>query len=148
MWICPKCSVSVEPSFEVCWACGTTVDGVEDPTFVTADNAAPIEDPRFDLRSSKRDSPQVEPELPEPPFELVECYRPRDSAEAKFLVDRLAEVGIMAVANGTHMGNTEYVIPLFAPRIEVRTEDYARARDLVDEYELRKKARRADVESF
>ena len=147
MWICPKCSVSVEPSFEVCWSCGTTVDGVEDPTFVTADNTAPIKDRPGDLRSFQRDSP-LEPELPEPPLELVECYRARDSAEAKFLVDRLAEIGIMAVANGTHMGNTEYVLPLFSPRIEVRAEDYARARGLVDEFELRKKARRADVEAF
>lgn len=147
MWTCPKCSAIVEPSFEVCWSCGTTVDGIEDPTFVTADDAAPIEDPPRGLRNSKQLSP-LDPELPEPPFELVECYRPRDSAEAKFLVDRLAEIGIMAVANGTHMGNTEYVLPLFSPRIEVRAEDYVRARALVDEYELRKKARRAGVETF
>ncbi|SIO61116.1 Putative signal transducing protein [Singulisphaera sp. GP187] len=148
MWICPKCGVSVEPSFDVCWSCGTTADGVEDPTFVTADNADPIEDhPPGDLRNSPPKS-TLEPEWPAPPFELVECYRPRDSAEAKFLVDRLAENGIMAVANGTHMGNMEYVLPLFSPRLEVRAEDYARARGLVDEFELRKKARRADVEAF
>lgn len=147
MWICPKCSTSVEPSFEICWSCGTTVDGVEDPTFVTADNTAPIEDQSGDLRRSKQKSP-VEPELPEPPLELVECYRPRDSAEAKFLIDRLAEIGIMALANGTHMGNTEYMLPLFSPRIEVRAEDYARARGLVDEFELRKKARLTGVENL
>ncbi|AGA26897.1 putative signal transducing protein [Singulisphaera acidiphila] len=146
MWICPKCSTSVEPSFEICWSCGTTVDGVEDPTFVTADNASPIKDPSDNLRKSKESS--VEPELPEPPLELVECYRARDSAEAKFLMDRLAEIGIMALANGTHMGNTEYMLPLFSPRIEVRAEDYARARGLVDEFELRKKARLAGVENL
>ncbi|WP_406695801.1 DUF2007 domain-containing protein [Singulisphaera sp. Ch08] len=146
MWTCPKCSVTVEPSFEICWSCGTSVDGVEDLTFVTADDAAPIEDRPADL-SSKQESP-LEPEWPAPPLELVECYRPRDSAEAKFLVDRLAEIGIMAVANGTHMGNTEYVLPLFSPRIEVRAEDYARARGLVDEFELRKKARREGVDVF
>lgn len=144
MWICPKCHASVEPMFEVCWSCGTTVDGVEDPTFVTADEVGAIEEsPR---RSNAKFESPVEPELPEPPLELVECYRPRDSAEAKFLVDHLAEQGIQAVATGTCMGNTEYVLPLFAPRIEVRSGDYARARDLVMEFERRRKARRADAE--
>jgi hypothetical protein len=143
MWTCPNCSANVESSFEVCWSCGTTDEGVVDPTFVTADNAAPIEDPPTDL-SAKLESP-LGRELPDPPLELVECYRPRDSAEAKFLIDRLAEVGILAVANGTRMGNTEYLLPLFAPRIEVRAEDFARARGLVDDFELRKKARGADL---
>lgn len=144
MWICPKCSASVEPSFEVCWACGTTVDGVEDPTFVTADDAAAIEDrPAVPPVGSA-----LEPELPEPPLELVECYRARDSAEAKFLVDRLAEIGIMAITNGIHMGNTEYVIPIFSPRIEVRVEDYERSRGFINDYELRKKARRSGIESY
>lgn len=146
MWICPKCRASVEPTFEVCWSCGTTVDGVEDPTFVTADEAAAIEEPP--RRSNAKLESPLDQELPEPPVELVECYRPRDSAEAKFLVDRLAEHGIPAVANGTYMGNTEYVLPLFAPRIEVRTGDYDRARGLVTEFERRRKARRADREVF
>ena len=34
MWTCPKCSKKVDDSFEICWACGTTVDGVEDPHFL------------------------------------------------------------------------------------------------------------------
>jgi len=136
----------VEPTFEVCWSCGTTVDGVEDPTFVRADEAAAIEEPP--RRSNAKLESPLDQELPEPPVELVECYRPRDSAEAKFLVDRLAEQGIPAVANGTYMGNTEYVLPLFAPRIEVRSSDYARARGLVTEFERRRKARRAESEVF
>ena len=34
MWTCSNCQKSVEDSFEVCWNCGTSKDGVEDPAFV------------------------------------------------------------------------------------------------------------------
>ena len=27
MWTCPKCKIEIEPSFDVCWACGTSRDG-------------------------------------------------------------------------------------------------------------------------
>ena len=38
MWTCPRCRRSIDPTMEVCWACGTTRDGVVDPTF------QPVED--------------------------------------------------------------------------------------------------------
>jgi hypothetical protein len=139
MWICPKCETHVDPSFDVCWACGTSADGVEDPSFVTADEAEPIYDrpPEFD---AKPDTTPGE-ELPEPPLELLECYRARDAAEAKFLVDRLADQGIAAVANGVHMSNAEYLLPQFSPRVMVRSDDFPRARAFVQDYEKRKKHR-------
>ena len=40
MWTCPKCDAKVDPSFEVCWRCGTSPEGVEDPGFLRAD--APV----------------------------------------------------------------------------------------------------------
>jgi hypothetical protein len=33
MWQCLKCGEEIEDSFEACWACGTSRDGVEDPLF-------------------------------------------------------------------------------------------------------------------
>jgi uncharacterized protein YbjQ (UPF0145 family) len=33
VWDCKKCQERVEDSFEVCWNCGTSRDGVEDPAF-------------------------------------------------------------------------------------------------------------------
>jgi len=39
-WSCPKCGTNVEAFLDVCWACGTTRDGVEDPDFEPA--TAPI----------------------------------------------------------------------------------------------------------
>jgi hypothetical protein len=39
MWTCAKCGERVQDDFEVCWSCGTSMDGVEDPGFFTADDA-------------------------------------------------------------------------------------------------------------
>ena len=33
MWKCKKCGERVENAFAVCWNCGTSRDGVEDPSF-------------------------------------------------------------------------------------------------------------------
>ena len=41
MWQCKKCNEEVEDSFEVCWNCGTTSDGVEDPSFCKKDGLDP-----------------------------------------------------------------------------------------------------------
>src|SRR6516162_1095696 len=34
MWKCTKCGQKVDDAYEICWACGTTVDGVENPHFL------------------------------------------------------------------------------------------------------------------
>ncbi len=33
MWKCVKCNEQLEDTFNVCWCCGTSKDGVEDPEF-------------------------------------------------------------------------------------------------------------------
>jgi hypothetical protein len=33
-WVCSKCEERVPENFDVCWSCGTTVDGKEDPAFL------------------------------------------------------------------------------------------------------------------
>ena len=33
MWFCRKCLTHVEDGFEVCWQCGTALDGTEDESF-------------------------------------------------------------------------------------------------------------------
>lgn len=38
MWQCVKCREKLEDSFGVCWNCGTSRDGTEDPSFVKADD--------------------------------------------------------------------------------------------------------------
>jgi hypothetical protein len=43
-WICSKCGETVDAGFLVCWSCGTSIEGVEDPAFVRADENAPGDD--------------------------------------------------------------------------------------------------------
>jgi hypothetical protein len=63
MWECPKCHERHEDSFEVCWKCGTSKTGVEDPGFETAD--------------------QIDPgsleQLAEPPIEELASATPREA---------------------------------------------------------------------
>ena len=40
MWKCPKCRERLDDGFDVCWNCGTSHDGVEDPEFERADDDA------------------------------------------------------------------------------------------------------------
>jgi len=140
MWKCPKCGTPIEPSFDVCWACGTSAEGVEDPNFVTADEAEPIYEPRSE--AAKADL-AVEAELPEPPAEVVECYRAASTAEAKFLIDRLAEQGIPAMIQGAKAGGLGYLVPSLSPRIMVRAHDLFPARHLIEDYERRRQLRQS-----
>ncbi|MBN1589680.1 MAG: hypothetical protein JW888_09205 [Pirellulales bacterium] len=39
MWQCVKCREQIEDAFNVCWRCGTSKEGVEDPDFRGVDNA-------------------------------------------------------------------------------------------------------------
>jgi hypothetical protein len=41
MWKCKKCHEEVEDSFAVCWNCGTSKEGIEDPSFRKADDYTP-----------------------------------------------------------------------------------------------------------
>lgn len=129
MWTCPKCETKVDPSFEVCWSCGTTADGVEDPTFVAADEVEPAESP-LDLDMPAGDGP-----LPEPiRGELVECYAASNLVQAKFIADQLSEQGIAAVADSNDaLGDMGAMGP--GPRVWVRADDLPRARAWLDAYD-------------
>ena len=142
MWTCPKCSAKVDPGFEVCWQCGTSPEGVEDPNFVSADDTPPIQDPIYD--------PIAEPDaagavsgnlLPDrsPAADLVECYQALTLMEAKFLADQLSADGIPAMSDtqdlqealGTWEGN---------PKVYCRARDLSRARAWLQAYEDRRRA--------
>ncbi len=140
MWTCPKCHSKVDPSFDVCWNCGTSAEGVEDPTFVRADDAGPIEaDPVVPELEIGEEDARFVGELPEPiSGELVEAYAALDLMEAKFLADQLNEAGIPAVSD-THdlhdaLGSMES-----GPKVWVRSNDLPRARAWLETYERNKK---------
>jgi hypothetical protein len=39
MWTCSKCGEEIDGGYEVCWSCGTSMDGVEDPDFFSTEEA-------------------------------------------------------------------------------------------------------------
>jgi len=43
MWTCATCGEQIEDTFDACWKCGTSKDGVADPGF--AADAGPSSDP-------------------------------------------------------------------------------------------------------
>jgi hypothetical protein len=132
MWTCPKCHAKVDDKFEVCWKCGTSIDGVEDPTFVCADDVPPEE----------LDAPAIPPLAdtpPEPLSDLVECYLALDIMQARFLADRLTEQGIPAIADTEDM-HAELGSMNSGPRVWVRAADLPRARAWLAEYDRQFKA--------
>jgi hypothetical protein len=131
MWTCPKCGTKVDPSFDVCWSCGTTAEGVEDPTFVPADTP-PTETSPLDLDIPKGDEPLAEPPTPIA-GELVECYWALDLMQAKFLADQLTDNGIPAVSD-LHDMHDALGSMRSGPRVWVRVEDLPRARAWLDDY--------------
>lgn len=133
MWTCPKCAAKVDPSFDVCWQCGTTSDGIEDPTFVPADSAPVSNESPLDLDMPEGDRPIAEPLNPEA-GELVEAYLAADLMQAKFLADKLSEQGIPAVSD-VHDLHEALGSMSSGPRVWVRAGDLARARQWLEEYD-------------
>lgn len=150
MWPCPKCGNDVEDSFDVCWSCGTSREGVEDPDFVTADDAEPIVD-ADDPAKFLGDDPLADfAGTPVPLPELVACYRAGNTIEASFLADRLNEVGIPAIADHHDMtqnlGGYHPQMWGSGPRILVRAKDLAAARAWLEDYRRRRLLRHDEAE--
>jgi hypothetical protein len=148
MWNCPKCGEEVDDDFDVCWECGTTADGVEDPNFQSAEESGPLDDPALDLDAEE---PVELDELPGPPEELVECFEARDTIEAKFIADQLREQGIPAVADRRNanfsLGGYQHSLWGYGPRVTVRQRDLDRAREWLALYVKRREAREAERET-
>ena len=143
MWACPKCQSKVDDSSEICWSCGTSSRGEEDPTFAHADEVGPIDDP------ASGGKPVVRDELTDEfagtaEDNLVECYWAKNHIEARFLADQLGQEGIPAVADFHDLrvvfaGCCGLVPagPYFGPRVRVGARDLTRARAWLDGHERR-----------
>ena len=103
MWTCPKCASKVDPSFEVCWNCGTSPDGVGRPDVRhgrrrRADRGRPVV-PELDVEQDvavARRAARADPRATWSRRTMA-----LDLMEAKFLADQLNEAGIQAVSD-TH----------------------------------------------
>lgn len=146
MWRCPKCQARVDDTFDVCWSCGTTPEGVEDPAFVTADEADPILDPVIELDAGMDDPMDDFAGTPLP--ELVECYMAANTVEAKFIADRLLEIGIPAIADRQDinmvMGGWRPEMWGYGPKVRIRPKDLPQALAWLKDYEERKQSKQGD----
>lgn len=147
MWICPKCGTKVDGSFEVCWSCGTTQEGVEDPSFVTADDAGPIEDPVLDDQTEWNDGLDDFAGSPLP--DVVPCYMASNTIEAKFVADRLTELGIPALADSHDinltLGGFQPGLWGYGPCVRVRPEDLPKAQAWLRTYDENRKSRQTEA---
>ena len=69
MWTCPKCLEENDDDAEVCWSCGTTAQGKEDPGFQRADDAGPDregEEPLVDVLPRTNVPEALQPRQPPP----------------------------------------------------------------------------------
>lgn len=137
MWTCPKCATKVDDNFDVCWNCGTNADGAQDPDFVRADDAPPIEDRAYDpiAEPSSRLGTSVEGVA----GEVVQAYQAVSLPEAKFIADQLAGMGIAAMSDTQDLQDALGVMD-GNPRVYVRAIDLPRARVWLEAYDMRKKS--------
>jgi Putative prokaryotic signal transducing protein len=137
MWQCPKCHEKVDDSFDVCWSCGTTPDGIEDRDFVTADEADPIPDEELTEGTEVDDLLADFAGTPMP--DLVECYIALNTIEAKFIADQLMEQGIPAIADEIDMN--QVMGGGHGPKVRVREDDLPKAQAWLKFYEQRRMSR-------
>ena len=135
MWTCKKCATKLDPSFEICWACGTSIDGVEDPTFVSADedlSPIPLDETEQPIHADSHD-------------ELVECYSALDLMQAEFLREQLTNAGIPAVCDDQDLHDSLGLMNA-APKVRVLQKDLERAREWLAIYEQTIKNDRAGTQ--
>jgi Putative prokaryotic signal transducing protein len=145
MWRCPICRKEVDDSFEVCWACGTTHDGIEDPTFVTADKANRIADQGVEKEPKFIDSLGDFAGILIP--DLVECYTANNVLEAAFIANQLKEQGIKAIADSRDANLSAGLWnPEYGPKVRVRPEDLDRVEMWLKVYEQRCRSRQDELD--
>lgn len=80
-WKCPQCGQSVPGGFEVCWNCGTTADGVADPTF----KREPLDEEEGVAAATVVPEEIVDESLPAGPTRCPRCGSSKIVANAKVL---------------------------------------------------------------
>ncbi|MDB5353512.1 MAG: hypothetical protein JWN86_4759 [Planctomycetota bacterium] len=137
MWTCPNCQEKSDQDFDICWNCGTSREGDEDPNFLTADECGPIDDPAEDGGLEAKEELDDEFGVPYP--DIVECYSSQDIIEARFIAEQLRAIGIPAVSDKISLtrGALGGMIPSASPHVRVRPQDLTRARTWIAGYEQR-----------
>jgi len=145
MWRCPSCRKDVDDSFGVCWACGTTPDGIEDSNFVTADEADRIDGEVAEKKTQFDDS--FDGFAGTLVRDLVECYTAKNTTEAAFIANQLVERGFKAVADSRD-GNLSAGVwkPEYGPKVRVQPGDLYRVQMWLKAYEQRCRSRQDELD--
>jgi hypothetical protein len=119
MWTCPKCSKKVDDSFEICWACGTTVDGIEDPEF--------LEERVFDKQAPSGPEAEVAPES------LVTLIKCTGAGQAHAIRVRLEAEGIPVFLFDEFTINMDWLLSnaIGGVKVQVPEPYLERARNIV-----------------
>jgi len=98
MWECQKCHERHEDSFEVCWKCGTSRLGVEDPSFKPVDNVDPtsLVDPAEDNAIAAGPPPPTATFGKEPGYE----FSPEQNEVIAALASSMKFVGVISLLGG------------------------------------------------
>lgn len=83
MWQCLKCRERVDDSFDLCWNCGTSRDGTEDPSFRRADSI----DPESEAASAGAEESAGREHAGQTALNCLRCVRPLDFLGTKSLGD-------------------------------------------------------------
>ncbi|MFO0933227.1 MAG: hypothetical protein U1E39_11030 [Planctomycetota bacterium] len=75
-WTCARCHRAIDATLEVCWACGTSRDGVVDPTF------EPVEEIPSDGGPALADLPLVPPVIASGPADAEATGAADDATSA------------------------------------------------------------------
>lgn len=116
MWHCLTCGEAIDEVFDACWKCGTARDGT-----------TPVD--RF---AEETETDSADDHLTK--ARIVELCSAANAFEANALQASLADAGVQSRIVGENLGN-EIGVPLgdvVAPRILVREEDLARARQVLN----------------
>lgn len=74
-WTCSKCGETVDAGFLVCWSCGTSIEGVEDPLFISGDETT-LGDDEPEAVSFLDNDDLDEPKEDAAPWSCIRCQGP------------------------------------------------------------------------
>jgi hypothetical protein len=136
MWTCPKCQSRVSQEWDVCWSCGTSADGEEDPSFDAEVDAPtprkPVLDPEL--------APTLDDELPGPPPEFVVVYETAEEIAAHYVTEQLCRQGIRALKTSDVRAINTSVLHTIG-QVTVHPDDLTRAQEWLIAYERHRRHR-------
>jgi len=137
MWLCPNCGEQIDDVFDACWKCDTAQDGALAADFQAEPSDSETLDPRAQSAPADETAKDSDAALNDLKNErIVELCSAANVVEAYALRALLEEADIRSRIVGESLGNAAGWLPLgetVAPRVWVREEDAARAREIIDE---------------